>query len=90
MSAANPGIDHIMTAKAVRAGSRRVAELVEAGDGLLLFHPENLSHCIDLVVESCRQNYPDLSIPLHSRWRHFDIGNEYEDCYVQLFNFRGI
>lgn len=27
------------------------------------------------VVEVMRDEYPDLNIPFHSRWRHFEVGN---------------
>lgn len=27
------------------------------------------------VIEVMRDEYPDLNIPFHSRWRHFEIGN---------------
>ena len=27
------------------------------------------------VVEVIRDEYPDLNIPFHSRWRHFEVGN---------------
>ena len=35
--------------------------------------PEGLQRAADLVVEITRENYPDLNIPLHSRWRHFCV-----------------
>jgi len=38
------------------------------------YRPEELEQCIDLVAEECLQNYPDLNIPYHSRWRHFVTG----------------
>lgn len=28
----------------------------------------------NFVVEVTRQDYPDLEIPFHSRWRHFEVG----------------
>ncbi len=28
----------------------------------------------DYVIQVTRANYPDLNIPFHSRWRHFDVG----------------
>ncbi len=28
----------------------------------------------DFVADTIRQNYPSLSIPFHSRWRHFTVG----------------
>ncbi|MBD0345866.1 MAG: URC4/urg3 family protein [Coleofasciculus sp. Co-bin14] len=29
----------------------------------------------DYVIEVMRDQYPDLNIPFHSRWRHFEVGN---------------
>jgi hypothetical protein len=33
-----------------------------------------LEACADEVVTTIRQNYPDLDIPFHARWRHFTAG----------------
>ena len=32
-----------------------------------------LDGCADFVIETIRKNYPDLIIPVHSRWRHFTV-----------------
>ena len=31
-----------------------------------------LDRCAQLVADETRRNYPDLSVPYHSRWRHFE------------------
>jgi hypothetical protein len=33
-----------------------------------------LDDAADFVAAVIRQNYPDLRIPYHSRWRHFEVG----------------
>lgn len=33
-----------------------------------------LASAAELVIRSIRSNYPDLAIPYHSRWRHFETG----------------
>ncbi|HUG38546.1 MAG TPA: DUF1688 family protein, partial [Candidatus Limnocylindrales bacterium] len=33
-----------------------------------------LADVADLVARVTRERYPDLRVPLHSRWRHFDAG----------------
>ena len=33
-----------------------------------------LPEVVDYVAETTRRNYPDLDVPFHSRWRHFDVG----------------
>jgi hypothetical protein len=64
-----------MTAAAVRECAHALLALAEA-DRLphFRFRPERLSVAIDYVVATIRQNYPDLAIPFHSRWRHFAVG----------------
>ena len=44
--------------------------------------PERLEAAADYVVETIRLNYPDLTIPYHSRWRHFAAGHV--DRWAQL------
>ncbi|MFB2983378.1 URC4/urg3 family protein [Microseira sp. BLCC-F43] len=34
-----------------------------------------LDKTADYVIEVMRENYPDLNIPFHSRWRHFEVGD---------------
>lgn len=34
-----------------------------------------LDKCADYVIGVMRDDYPDLDIPFHSRWRHFEVGN---------------
>lgn len=33
-----------------------------------------LAACCDYVLELTKQNQPDLNVPFHSRWRHFEVG----------------
>ncbi len=33
-----------------------------------------LGDCVSYVADTIRQNYPDLVIPFHARWRHFSVG----------------
>ncbi len=43
---------------------------------------ERMEKCVSLVTEECELNYPDLNIPYHSRWRHFNIqGQNLWDYY---------
>ncbi|MGQ4807306.1 hypothetical protein NKDENANG_00654 [Candidatus Entotheonellaceae bacterium PAL068K] len=38
------------------------------------YHPNRLSDVVHYVVAVTRDTYPDGVIPLHSRWRHFNVG----------------
>ncbi|MBD2075078.1 URC4/urg3 family protein [Phormidium sp. FACHB-592] len=35
-----------------------------------------LEKVADYVLQVTRESYPDLNIPFHSRWRHFEVGNQ--------------
>lgn len=37
-------------------------------------HDDRLAACASYVVRVIRENYPTLEVPVHSRWRHFDVG----------------
>lgn len=34
-----------------------------------------LDKCADYVIQVMHDDYPNLEIPFHSRWRHFEVGN---------------
>jgi hypothetical protein len=56
--------------------------MLALADGLPNFHVDlaKLDRTADLVIETTRAAYPDLDIPFHSRWRHFEIdGFDYWD-----------
>ncbi len=59
---------------AVRARAQEMLKLALAGQ-LLHFTVDlgRLEACADYVLETIRQNYPDLDIPFHARWRHFVV-----------------
>ncbi|MEW5424410.1 DUF1688 family protein [Amorphus sp. 3PC139-8] len=65
----------LMTADAVRAGAHRLFALAEEGrlPGLSL-HLDRLDEVAARVVAVTTARFPDLSVPLHARWRHFEAG----------------
>lgn len=66
-------VTDLLAAGAVRERCRIVYEAARRG-GLAHFelHEQRLGACADYVVDTIRQNYPDLDVPYHSRWRHFE------------------
>lgn len=62
----------LLSAAAVRA---RCEEIFAASNELTHFgvHLDRLDAAASYVVETIRQRYPDLDIPFHARWRHFNI-----------------
>jgi GTP cyclohydrolase II len=36
-------------------------------------HPEKMGDVVDRVIAETKRAYPQLQVPYHSRWRHFDV-----------------
>src|SRR5262245_52781314 len=81
----------LLTSGAVRARAHR---LLDEGLAGRLPHfdirPERLEVTAAYVAETVRQNYPDLRVPPHARWRHFVIdGVDRWARLAQRLNVRG-
>ncbi len=61
-----------MSAGAVRERAGEILEVGLAGE-LVHFRVDvaKLAPTVDFVASVIRDNYPDLKVPLHARWRHF-------------------
>lgn len=58
----------------VRGRARKVYDLGLHGDLIhFTINEDNLDKATDLVVNITKNNYPDLEVPYHSRWRHFEV-----------------
>jgi hypothetical protein len=59
----------------IRTRCRQVLAAVGAGESAhFLFEPARLPEAADRVADMTRRRYPDLAVPYHSRWRHFEAG----------------
>ncbi len=67
-----PSASELLSAKAVRD---RCHQVLAAAPELQCFrvHPDRLDGVADYVIDTIRQNYPDLKVPFHARWRHFNF-----------------
>lgn len=67
----------LLKPSAVRERAQEMLRLALAGQ-LLHFTVDldRLEPCADYVLETIRQNYPDLDIPFHARWRHFVVDGQ--------------
>jgi hypothetical protein len=65
----------LLSAAAVRERADQLLAHGLAG-GLTHFTVDlgRLDACADEVVATIQENYPDLAIPFHARWRHFSAG----------------
>ncbi len=69
-------IAYLRTPAAIRERCDRLFTLACA-DQLHHFRCDltQLDKVANYVIEVMRDQYPDLNIPFHSRWRHFEVGN---------------
>lgn len=73
----------LQTPQAIRARCGAIYAAAEAGQ-LTHFRlrPARLDGAADYVLAVMRDNYPDLAVPVHSRWRHFSAGGR--DRWAEL------
>jgi Protein of unknown function (DUF1688) len=65
----------LLNAQAVRKHSAAIMALAQAGQARhFTWHPERMALVSAYVTQVIRQRYPDLKVPYHSRWRHFEAG----------------
>jgi hypothetical protein len=77
----------LRTPEAVRTRSAMVLAAAAAGDTAhFRVDQSRLDHAAEIVAAVTRENYPDLAIPLHSRWRHFALGgrDRWRECMLKL------
>ncbi|MFO6419330.1 URC4/urg3 family protein [Hylemonella sp. W303a] len=60
---------------AVRTRAHALLSRARQGESIWFsVHDEALAETAALVAKVTRERYPDLNIPYHSRWRHFEAG----------------
>jgi len=75
--------DYLLSAAAVRERCNVVFAAAERGETRhFRLLPERLDAAVERVVTVTRRRYPDLAVPFHSRWRHFDAGGVDRACLV--------
>ncbi len=71
----SPLTSYLLSPTAVRERCSQLFDLAKKGQLLHFnYHPARLAATSAYVAEEIRQNYPDLVIPYHSRWQHFNVG----------------
>lgn len=75
LDTANDAATALRTADAVRDRAGQLLARARAGDSeWFTVHDDALDSAAGVVAEVTRCRYPDLAIPFHSRWRHFEAG----------------
>jgi hypothetical protein len=79
----------LLTAGAIRAHCGEVArEAMEGRSAHFRWREERLPAVAAYVVDVIRDRYPDLQVPIHSRWRHFEAGGV--DRWAKLASAHGL
>jgi hypothetical protein len=68
-------LDYIFSTESIREGAKKIFQETISGNTHFHYHQEKISSTVDFVMETIRENYPDMKIPFHSRWGHFRAGN---------------
>ena len=64
-----------LSAAAVRRHCQQIfSHVVEGGSPHFVWHANRLQVAAAYVADVIRARYPDLIVPYHSRWRHFEAG----------------
>jgi len=72
-SGTDEAVAGLMTTDAVRKVTRRIFELAKKDETKYFkLNLSKLEETADFVADVIKKNYPDLNIPYHSRWRHFE------------------
>ena len=65
----------LLTASAVRERCAAIMSAAERGDTRhLAWRPDRLAAAAAYVADTIRLRFPNLDVPYHSRWRHFEAG----------------
>ena len=84
--------DDLLSARAVRSRSMAITCAVREDRGLYFrIDDDALEPCAQFVAQVCQENYPNLQIPFHSRWRHFEIeGQKLWNHYLDAHALHGL
>ena len=68
----------VFSTATVRDRANKIAQLAKNGGTHFEIDESRLEWTAEFVLQVMRENYPDLEVPYHSRWRHFEIGNRHQ------------
>lgn len=70
-------IDYLLSPEAIRARTKSLYDRALKGEGYFDVDPDKIEETALFVMEVIQDNYPDLDIPFHSRWGHFNVGGHH-------------
>ncbi|AUH73796.1 URC4/urg3 family protein [Legionella sainthelensi] len=65
----------LMDPRTIRIRSQAILDLIKQNkSAYFALEPEKMTSTASFIIEVIQDNYPNLDIPYHSRWRHFEAG----------------
>ena len=68
-------IENIFSPLTIRKKAHEIFNLALSGNTNFIVHMDKLDEVSKFVTSVTLENYPNLNIPFHSRWNHFNVGN---------------
>jgi len=65
---------YLCSTRSVRARAKAVFDKAAGGGTHFKVNLDKLPACAKFVQDLILENYPDLKVPFHSRWEHFNVG----------------
>ena len=76
-------LEALFNTSTTRSRAAILLVLARAGQSkYFIVHDEALPSVASLVAQTTRSRYPDLKIPYHSRWRHFEAGGIHRRAWL--------
>lgn len=70
----HPLLSQLQDPRTIRLQAHKILTLAKENQlDHFRYHPQNLNPCANFVTQLINKNYPNLNIPYHSRWRHFEM-----------------
>jgi hypothetical protein len=66
----------ILSPQGIRARAQQIYQLALEGKTHFEIHEHKLTEVSNFVLQVIAENYPDKNVPYHSRWRHYEVGNQ--------------
>lgn len=67
-------LDFLLDPRAIRERTAKLYERAKTGAGYFILNEDLIEDTALYVLDVIQDNYPDLDIPLHSAWGHFNVG----------------
>jgi hypothetical protein len=74
ISAPPEAILEILSTVTIRDRAQKIYDLAKKGGTHFKIDESRLPFAAQLTSDVTRENYPQLDIPFHSRWKHFNVG----------------